>query len=243
MKKWYHQTWGVVLLLIFFFPVGLYLMWKHTGWHKYIKIGVSVLCIIGLIGAFTDNKNNPQNNTSAIISTQNSVSNEAPAPTEKPNPTQTPGPSKEELKNAAIVIDNQIFDIVMNSEKTTQILQEGAGMIGNGQGSLLELYDLAKTAKESQSVFFSNLSKLQDKNNKEYISACQNYVINAKSIADNLMKYLDKQELKYLSEAKDQINLASSYAVKVVSARMEYLISQGFTDEEVSEILADEKSE
>lgn len=41
-KKWYEKTWAVLLLLILFFPVGLYLMWKYTDWHKGIKIGISV---------------------------------------------------------------------------------------------------------------------------------------------------------------------------------------------------------
>lgn len=44
---WYKRTWGIILLLIVFFPIGLYLMWKHSNWNKYIKIGVSV--IIGII--------------------------------------------------------------------------------------------------------------------------------------------------------------------------------------------------
>ena len=26
--KWYQKTWGIVLLLLFFFPAGLYFLWK-----------------------------------------------------------------------------------------------------------------------------------------------------------------------------------------------------------------------
>lgn len=49
----------VILWLIFFFPYGLYLMWRKTNWNKGIKIGVSalfaVLCVISLVsGSSTD---------------------------------------------------------------------------------------------------------------------------------------------------------------------------------------------
>ena len=32
-----------ILLLIFFFPLGLYFMWAKTDWHKAVKIAVSIL--------------------------------------------------------------------------------------------------------------------------------------------------------------------------------------------------------
>lgn len=40
---WYVKSWAVILLLILFFPVGFYLMWKYQPWHKYIKIGITVV--------------------------------------------------------------------------------------------------------------------------------------------------------------------------------------------------------
>lgn len=48
-RKWYQKTVVIVLLLIIFWPVGLYLMWKYTGWSKGIKVAVSI--IAGLFGA------------------------------------------------------------------------------------------------------------------------------------------------------------------------------------------------
>lgn len=45
-KKWYQQTWGIVLLLVLFFPVGIYLMWRYAGWSKNVKIVVSVIFAI-----------------------------------------------------------------------------------------------------------------------------------------------------------------------------------------------------
>ena len=41
-KKWYQKTGFIILLLIFFFPVGLFLMWKYTNWGKKVKIAISI---------------------------------------------------------------------------------------------------------------------------------------------------------------------------------------------------------
>ena len=41
---WYRRTWAVVAMLILFFPVGIYLMWK-SGWKKKTKILISCLII------------------------------------------------------------------------------------------------------------------------------------------------------------------------------------------------------
>lgn len=46
-KKWYQKSGGIVALLILFWPVGLYLMWKYADWAKVAKIIVTVA--IGLV--------------------------------------------------------------------------------------------------------------------------------------------------------------------------------------------------
>ncbi len=41
--KWYQTTIFSVLALILFFPVGLYTMWRYTGWNKLVKGSVTAL--------------------------------------------------------------------------------------------------------------------------------------------------------------------------------------------------------
>lgn len=36
-KPWYKRDFGIILLLIFFWPVGLYLMWKYSRWSTLVK--------------------------------------------------------------------------------------------------------------------------------------------------------------------------------------------------------------
>lgn len=49
-KKWYQRTGGVILLLLLCFPIGIYVMWKYADWKKGIKIAISVLFGLFLIG-------------------------------------------------------------------------------------------------------------------------------------------------------------------------------------------------
>lgn len=49
-QKWYQQHWAIIVLLWIFFPVGLYLMWRHATWRPQIKWAVSgVLAILVVI--------------------------------------------------------------------------------------------------------------------------------------------------------------------------------------------------
>ncbi len=73
---WYKQTWGIILMLILFFPVGIYLMWKYgRRWNLYVKIAVSV--VFGIFTLFAilspDNKNNADNSSFLLGNSEESV--------------------------------------------------------------------------------------------------------------------------------------------------------------------------
>ena len=57
--KWYQKPVCIVVLLIVFFPVGLYLMWRYTKWHNIVKAiatGLVLLVVIPfLVNAFSSN--------------------------------------------------------------------------------------------------------------------------------------------------------------------------------------------
>lgn len=64
-KRIYEKTWFIILLIIFFFPVGLFLMWKYTRWNKTIKIIVTILVVLMAIFALvSDNSENTDTGTS-----------------------------------------------------------------------------------------------------------------------------------------------------------------------------------
>lgn len=55
--RFYQKTWLIGLALIFFWPIGVILMWKFAKWNKIVKIIISILCVFALIGLFTGNDN------------------------------------------------------------------------------------------------------------------------------------------------------------------------------------------
>ena len=53
--KWYQKPNGAIGMLILFYPVGLYLMWKNEMWTKNTRILVSIFCFFALIFGIRDN--------------------------------------------------------------------------------------------------------------------------------------------------------------------------------------------
>lgn len=49
-KTWQGNPFLVILLLVFFYPIGLFLMWKYASWNKLVKIIVSAFFLLITIG-------------------------------------------------------------------------------------------------------------------------------------------------------------------------------------------------
>lgn len=47
-QKLSQKTWFIILLLIVFFPVGLYLMWR-SSWNRIVKIVLTIIIAVGVI--------------------------------------------------------------------------------------------------------------------------------------------------------------------------------------------------
>ncbi len=93
-NKWYEKTPAIVLLLIFFFPVGLYLMWKYTKWAKGVKIGVSVLAGIAVISVLTNPNTSQTNTTTSNTDTKQETVKVEPATESEQKPAEQPKPQE-----------------------------------------------------------------------------------------------------------------------------------------------------
>lgn len=49
-KKWYESSGGIIAMLILFFPVGLFLMWKYAKWKKLVKWVLTLIYAIIVLG-------------------------------------------------------------------------------------------------------------------------------------------------------------------------------------------------
>ncbi len=65
--KFYETTWFTVLMLLLFFPIGLFLMWKYQKFNKIARIALSVIFGFLIVGnIFGDSEENQLETTSAI---------------------------------------------------------------------------------------------------------------------------------------------------------------------------------
>ena len=69
--KIYEKNWFIILMLVLFFPVGLFLMWKNAKWHKTVKIIISVLFAVMVIfsNGSEESKNVETKDTNAEVET------------------------------------------------------------------------------------------------------------------------------------------------------------------------------
>jgi len=75
--KWYQKDVWIIVLLVIFFPVGIFLMWRYSGWNTWIKVTVSTAwaLIILLTPALGEDVHNPQSTAESDSQSQASIKN------------------------------------------------------------------------------------------------------------------------------------------------------------------------
>lgn len=73
-QKWYEKNVSIILFLIFFFPVGLFFMWKYSRWNKVVKIIISIVVALGVI--INVGNTSKTTNTKPVNSTEQEQSKE-----------------------------------------------------------------------------------------------------------------------------------------------------------------------
>ncbi len=111
---WYKRTWFVILMLIFFWPVGLILMWVHKKFPLAVRIIISIVIALGLvfqismIGAFMSA---PTVAPTTTVVDQEDISEPVQSPEAQPaekEPDMTLG-QKNAMKSAESYIDIMAF--------------------------------------------------------------------------------------------------------------------------------------
>lgn len=62
-KRWYQKNWFMWLIMVIFFPIGLFLLWKYSSYKKSTKAIITIV-IIGLIAISGSNPKNQTTNSS-----------------------------------------------------------------------------------------------------------------------------------------------------------------------------------
>lgn len=88
-KRWYQSNFWIIFFLIVFFPVGLYLMWRHSKWNKVVKVLVTAFFVYAVVQSGSTQDSAP---TKVPAITATPTPELTVAPTETPVPTETPTP-------------------------------------------------------------------------------------------------------------------------------------------------------
>ena len=83
---------AAILWLVFFFPIGLYVMWAKTNWNKKVKWGITGFFAFLVLVSSIGNSNSKTTTSTDSKSTSSQVATVTPQPKSTPVPTITPSP-------------------------------------------------------------------------------------------------------------------------------------------------------
>jgi hypothetical protein len=123
---WYTHTWVIILSLIIFFPIGLILMWKYARWSTKVKVIVTAIFLLPIIGgASSQDRQKAQQ-----IAAQPTVA----VPTKVKELPNTPTPAQIELKTE---VKFDISGIILTNTNENDLYRcklklNSSGLFNNG---------------------------------------------------------------------------------------------------------------
>lgn len=105
---------GIILMLVLFFPAGLYLMWRYASWRIYIKAFITLIAFVSVVIYSADHSSapSPDRVTIAVQPTHQVV-------TPTPIPTPTSKPLTVEQRIVKLVKDNGGSDTLYFADQKT----------------------------------------------------------------------------------------------------------------------------
>lgn len=195
--------------------VGLvyWLIKKKHGKRVLISFALSIVCFV--VG---------------VVLNENEL-----AGTETTNTINTESENSQEI---SIAFDEKSWDDYLKMYEAHNYLMKAMNAFSNGEMSKLDFYDYCKNASEwfGQISISFNYGKTDDE--KEYLSTFQTFALADQSAANSLMKYLDSNATKDLSNARENINRAKEAATIIAKNRIVLLKKIGLSEEEITEIRA-----
>ena len=158
---WYNKTWLVVILCIFFFPIGLYALWKSSVISKGWKIGGTILVGLLVIAAINDKDGKTKTSKST------SVQKETPIETKEIETTPKKLTEEEYLNS---------YSTQLSSIKLEKMF--GIAPLYGTYADALNNVLLDMESKDSLFHIFNNknIKSLHDKNRKIQEQALSNYI-------------------------------------------------------------------
>ncbi|WP_217594052.1 hypothetical protein [Cohnella sp. GbtcB17] len=145
--------------------------------------------------------------------------------------------SAEELKKQGLEFDEQAWKDYLTMYETHNSFMKNMSAYSEGKISKLDFYDYCKDLEgwfAKASISF-NYAKTEDE--RTYLSTFQTFALADQTAAKSIIKYLDSNATKDLSNARVQIQRATEAATTISSNRVILLSKIGVTKEESDKML------
>lgn len=139
-------------------------------------------------------------------------------------------------KSSAEELDKEIWEQLLNSIKTQNNLMAAMADYSDGRISEVDFYDYCKEISKFAASASMAYPDSDNEGAKAYINSCETYAYYLQITADSLIKYIDSKATKDLSKAKENIENMQKAVSITLQNRGAFLISAGYTQEEVEQI-------
>lgn len=168
-KPWYQRNFWIIILLIFFFPVGLYLMWKYSPWSglaKGLVTAIVALVFFANLGSDTENtapvaEEEPALEQPAEAEPEPPAASPEPEPQQQPEPEPDPEPEPPQAKTVGIGEPLAVGDVrwvVTSARPRDQLKQQDFGEFGETKQGSFVVVNFEFTNNSSESLTLDALS-------------------------------------------------------------------------------------
>ena len=140
-------------------------------------------------------------------------------------------------KDDAMEIDNTIWENVEIAIKANNDIVGNLEKALTGEISQVEYYDYCKEISKVLGNNSLSFPKSDNEGAKSYINSSTQYVLQVQILSKSVIKYIDKSNTKNLSDVKSNIEQCTELATIVAQNRGVFLKTNGFTDEEIQELI------
>ena len=206
--KWYQKPVSIVLLIILFFPVGLYLMWKYSKWSPKVKWVISgIFALLLLINMATSDSNKENNAETKQTSSQSETL-----------------PINQQMKDDFTSFYKEFMAIGTESDNAHKVVTTELDALSNGKSSVASVYLEAKNAEEAQGRLSTRLSTLKvpdslKSHKNELDKAKQNMstaIYSRKTAMKSMAELLNTGDLEKMVKIKQDLQLQQSFMLEAV---------------------------